>query len=126
MKKIGMLCLMFALLVCVCPELPAYASNTTIPTPKSATSAPAQTTTTTTEPDWLEFQPIKIMKYLASFFLAYVSFKGAIQLSNNISELSVALKQNDDASKQNALNGIVGGALQFFISGLLAIFGVVI
>lgn len=119
-RKIGILCVLFAVLLFASPEVSAFASNIT------QTTAGQTGGTSTAEPNWLEFQPILIMRYLASFLLAYVSFKGAIQLGNNISELSAALKNQDDASKQNAINGIFGGAIQFFISGLLAIFGIAI
>lgn len=113
-KQFGMLCLVLVVLLWTSPELLAFADT---PTP---TPVPVE------EPNWLEFQPVMIMRYIASLFLAYISFKGAIQLGNNVSEYSKAMKNNDDASKQSALDGIFGGGIQFFISGLLAILGITI
>lgn len=110
-KLVGMLCLLFAVLLWTSPELIAYASSSPTPTPAVA-------------PNWVSFEPVMIVRALASLFLAYISAKGAIQLANNISEFSKAYKQNDDAGKQSAMDGIFAGALQFFITGLFAVLGI--
>lgn len=110
-RFLGMLCVMLGVLLWTSPELSVYASATPTPVPTGA-------------PDWLSFEPIRIIRTLASLFLAYISAKGAIQLGNNISEFAKAYKQNDDAGKQSALDGIFAGGLQFFIGGLLAILGI--
>ena len=114
-KRIGMLCLMFAVLLWTSPELHTYAAVPTV-----------VLTNADTAPNWAQFEPVMILRWIASLYLSYISVKGAIQLGNNISELSKSIKNNDDASKQSALDGMFGGGLQFFISGLLAILGITI
>ena len=121
-KQFGMVCVLLIMLCLVAPEIHTYAA-TPIPVAEEEDESEDESED---EPDWISFEPVMIMRYIASLFLAYISFKGAIQVGNNVSEYSKAMKNQDDASKQSALDGLFGGALQFFITGLLAVLGITI
>ena len=118
-KQLGIFCVLLVMLFFVAPKIQTYAAT---PTPVEEETEDELED----EPDWLSFEPVMIMRYIASLFLAYISFKGAIQVGNNVSEYSKAMKNQDDASKQSALDGIFGGGMQFFITGLLAVLGITI
>ena len=86
----------------------------------------ASQSTTPQAIDMSNFQPLMIVRYIASAYAAYMAYKGFVQILQNLSAYNAAIKQQDDTSKQTALDGIFGGAIQFFATTVLAILGITI
>lgn len=82
--------------------------------------------TTTTTPDFSNFEPIVILKTIGALFLAIIALIGYIQVGKNVMELSTAIQNNDSAGTSSALKGLAGAGIMAGLPTLMVLFGFVI
>ena len=82
--------------------------------------------TTTTTPDFSNFEPIVVLKTIAALVLAIVALIGYIQVGKNVMELGTAIQNQDSAGTSSALKGIAGAAIMAGLPTLMVLFGFVI
>lgn len=70
-----------------------------------------------------ELGPVQALKNLASLLMAIVSLIGIIIIVKNIMELGPAIQQQDSGTVNNAIKGIVGGAIMAGVGIILAFLG---
>ena len=112
LRKAGRVIMLFGAMMMLSPEVQAFAAPTTLATAQM--------------PDLTNFQPLMILRIIYVLFLSIVAIMGGIQVAKSVQEWSTAMQQNDSVGASTALKGIVGGAIQAFVSGLMGIFGIVI
>lgn len=118
-KKFCVFAALLAMMILMGTEHQAYAAPTPTPIP-TPTTAPVEV------PDLSNFQPLLILKAIVTLVMAYVTYMGVMQVVRGVQDWSTAMQQNDTTGTNAALRGIVGGAIQAFVSVLIGIFGIVI
>lgn len=83
-------------------------------------------TTTTTTPNFNNFEPIVVLKTVAALFLSIIAIIGYIQVAKNAMELGTAIQNNDSAGTNSALKGLAGAGIMAGLPTLMVIFGFVV
>lgn len=89
----------------------------------SGTTALMTATAESGTTDVNDLGPVKALKNLASLLMAIVSVIGIIIIVKNVMELGPAIQQQDSGTVNNAIKGIVGGAIMAGIGVILAFLG---
>lgn len=67
--------------------------------------------------------PVQALRNLAALLMAIVSIIGIIIIVKNIMELGPAIQQQDSGTVNNAIKGIVGGAIMAGVGIILTFLG---